>query len=327
MHSNVALFLRIPDGTLTEGELEELCQRFQTVFSGLLDGLVDDAGLLFHIDAVRERLDRITWKAEVAFNDDDLIFWTRLPIGHWYDFRYASGDSFPLVLLASWWLEARVPQGEVYYGQDMPDGVGRVLTDPAKGALMYHFCRYGKAWYHHVCRSEPGLKRSSAPAGDQRREMADAYQEDFGSPSFEGEDIESSWSNFNWRGLAFRLAQARKTQTSQVEWDFTVPKLKREDLEALLTSYHPVNRIRGIEMAGELGGLSAGELKPVLKPLFQSDRHPVLMGLLQNEDLFDSLPVETKQEVLAKSLASEAPAIRRMAFPLAGRVGSGAPTR
>lgn len=328
MITRTCLFLRIPDGILTEPEREALCQSFQTVFSGFLDGLEEHDGfILFHLDALRERLDRINWKTDVTFEDDDLIFWTKLPIGHWYDFRHARGDSLPLVLLVSWWLETHVPEGEVYYGHDMPEGVGRPLTDPMKGALMYHYCRYGRAWYRYISNQRMASDKQSAGADTEREEMVDAYRADFGGLSFEDENVDPSWANFKWGGLAFRMVQGPDIERFQVEWDLHVPELRRDDLEPLLTSFYPMQRLRGVELACNLGGHPAGELEQVLEPLFRPERYQVLLSLLNDEDLFGSLPLETRQHVLARSLASEVPMIRRLALVVAESIGSAAPTR
>lgn len=325
MSINASLFLRIPNETLTEREIDELFQSFHTVFSGLLIGSEDEAARLYHIVALRERLDQMTWRGDVTFQDDDLLLWSRLPIGHWYDFRYARGNSLPLVLLLSWWLENRVPEGEVYYARNLaiPDGVGRPLTDPAKGALMYHFCRYKSTFYY----SGNGEEEPAQP-DDEWRKMTDAYREDFGSLMFEGEKLDPAWANFSWRGLACRLAPRRILEMIQKNWDFPVPDITREDLEPLLTSFWFAQRLKGILLADEMGGLSPDELKPVLEPLRESHNQSTFMMNMHDATLlFDCLPQKTSEEVFATLLASDSQFIREQALALGDRIRSAPSTR
>lgn len=315
MGINATLFQRIPHGTLTEREREELPQQMDAVIPGHGAGFIRP-----YCQEDREWLEPVRWLSDVTIREEDLLFWPCIDCGRLYDFHYARGK-LPLVLMATWWMEDHIPEGEVLY---VGATEGRTLTDRAKGALMYHYCRYGYRWYtSNAILKMKGLSAGSRTADDEEdiATMCEAFRDDFGGTQVDITELDASWQEVPWRGLAYHLARLDGAIDVRTDaWPLPVSELTRADLGPLLNSFHCPNRLYGAQLAYELDDCSDRRAAAIVEPLLASDGEKLRLKALEVAYGIDGISSDVKDEVLAGLIASESEWVRKQAMRLSGRV-------
>lgn len=334
MGIDATVFQRIPSGVLTGRERERIPEQMHAVFPDHLEYTRAQrrymkAHLSFPNDLAgsihpygpghREWLKPDRWLSGVTIHDDDLVFWPRLRFGRFYDFHYASG-SLPRILMATWWMEERVPEGDVLYAGD---DKGYRLSDRIKGALMHHYCRYGHRWYTSRVYLQLTGNYKGPPSQEDEEAIAamwDAFREDFGGDQFNVSELDSSWREVKWRALAYHLTRIEGWDVSEEEeWPLPVPELSPADLGPLLDSFHHSHRLYGARLALEVDGCSESRAVAALEPLLVSEQEELRLKALSVTRRIDCISSEMRKEVLADLLASESVHVRRQALRLSGR--------